>query len=582
MESVQRTHRGIAVPVLAVCVLTAALGTSAANVALPEVADAFGSTFGQARWVVLAYLLAMTAVSVAVGHLGDVFGRRWVLAVGVPVFAAGAVAGALAPSLWVLVVARGAQGVGAAVMLALPPAMARDVVPAGRTGAVMGLFGTASAAGTALGPSLGGVLIGLWDWPAVFWAMAAPAPLIALALGGVPRPGTPHRNERTGRSDNGTEPTRDRGDHDEPAAPGDGPHPDTHHPDEPTHHRDSEPTATGNEPHAGTSRRNGHTHPHDTGSDTKPAASGDGPQPGAHHRGERTDHRDSEPTAAGGGRRAEASRQSGGGRGRFDVVGAGVLTGAVVLYTVGVADPGALGALPALALLGGAAAGLAGFVLVERRSAHPLFPVGGPGSGVLLPGAALNLVVGAVMMGTLVVGPFYLAGALGLGPAAVGAVMAAGPVVSLCTGVLAGRTVDRLGAARMTAAGLAVMAAAALALALLPGRWGLAGYLVGAIALAPGYQLFMAANNTRVMTAVAAGRRGAASGVLSLSRNLGLLTGTSALGALFATAAGTADLAAASPGALTGAVAVTFGVAAGGLAAAALAAAVPRSAPPRG
>ncbi|WP_306371512.1 MFS transporter [Nocardiopsis sp. CC223A] len=489
MATVQRKRRGTAVPVLAVCVLSAAMGTSAANVALPEVADAFGATFGQARWVVLAYLLAMTAVSVAVGHLGDVFGRRRVLAVGLPVFAAGAIAGALAPSLWVLVVARGVQGVGAAVMMALPPAMVRDAVPAERTGTVMGLLGTASAAGTALGPSLGGALIGLWDWTAVFWAMAAPVPLIALGLGGVPGAGAP--------------------------------------------------------------RRNGHARGRVGG--TGAAAPGDGPGAGAPRRG-------------------------GGSPGRFDGVGAVVLTGVVVLYTLGVTDPGALGALPVLALLGGAAAGLVVFVLVERRSAHPLIPVGEPGSRVLLPGAALNLVVGAVMMGTLIVGPFYLAGALGLGPAAVGAVMAAGPVASLCTGVLAGRTVDRLGAARTTAAGLAVMAAAALALALLPGPWGLAGYLVGAVALAPGYQLFMAANNTRVMAAVTAGRRGAASGVLGLSRNLGLLTGTSALGALFAAAAGTADVATASPEALTGAVAVTFTIAACGLAAAALTAAVPRGA----
>ncbi|MCY0536216.1 MFS transporter, partial [Klebsiella pneumoniae] len=79
-------------------------------------------------------------------------------------------------------------------------------------------------------------------------------------------------------------------------------------------------------------------------------------------------------------------------------------------------------------------------------------------------GAVLNMIVGTVMMSTLVVGPFFLAGGLLLAPAAIGATMAAGPLASICTGVIAGRAVDRFGTRLMTTAGLSAMVVGALAL----------------------------------------------------------------------------------------------------------------------
>ncbi|WP_036315871.1 MFS transporter, partial [Microbacterium sp. B24] len=161
-----------AVAGLALAILTASVGTSAANVALPALVTAFTATPGQVQWVVVAYLLAVTSISVTAGSAGDRWGRRRVLLAGISIFTVGAVAGALAPSLVTLVIARGVQGVGAAVMTALPLALARDLVADGRTGRIMGLLGTTSAVGTALGPALGGALIGWGGWTAPFWMMA--------------------------------------------------------------------------------------------------------------------------------------------------------------------------------------------------------------------------------------------------------------------------------------------------------------------------------------------------------------------------------------------------------------------------
>ncbi|MFE7197181.1 MFS transporter [Microbacterium oxydans] len=428
---------------LALSVLVASLGTSAANVALPTIAGTFDASFSQTQWVALAYLLAMTATSLTVGHLGDLLGRRRILWIGITVFTAAAVLCTLAPTLGVLTAARAVQGVGAAVMMALPLALARDLVAPERLGRVMGLLGTTAAVGTAAGPALGGLAITVAGWPAIFAVMVPLGGLAAIAA------------IRIGR--------------------------------------DAPPT--------------------------------------------------------------DAPRR------RFDGGGAVLLTTAVTLYTLGVTAPAAE-SWPTLPLLGGAVVTAALFALRERHAPHPLLPPALFRNRDVTIGATLNLIVGTVMMSTLVVGPFFLAGGLHLAPAAIGATMAAGPIASICTGVIAGRAVDRFGTRSMSTTGLSAMIVGALALALLPSSWGLPGYITGTVLLAPGYQLFLAANNTGVMNATPAERRGVTSGLLGLSRNLGLVTGASVLASLFAAASGSSSgstqIAAASPEALTDALRATF------------------------
>lgn len=429
---------------LALSVLVASLGTSAANVALPTIAGTFDASFSQTQWVALAYLLAMTATSLTVGHLGDLLGRRRILWIGITVFTAAAVLCTLAPTLGVLTAARAVQVVGAAVMMALPLALARDLVAPERLGRVMGLLGTTAAVGTAAGPALGGLAITVAGWPAIFAVMVPLGGLAAIAA------------SRIGR--------------------------------------DAPPTDT--------LRR------------------------------------------------------------RFDGGGAVLLTTAVTLYTLGVTAPAAAESWPTLPLLGGAVVAAALFTLRERHAPHPLLPPALFRNRDVTIGATLNLIVGTVMMSTLVVGPFFLAGGLHLAPAAIGATMAAGPIASICTGVIAGRAVDRFGTRSMSTTGLSAMIVGALALALLPSSWGLPGYITGTVLLAPGYQLFLAANNTGVMNATPAERRGVTSGLLGLSRNLGLVTGASVLASLFAAASGSSSgstqIAAASPEALTDALRATF------------------------
>ncbi len=172
---------------LALPMLLSALGASIANVGLPAMAQAFGATFQQVQWIALAYLLAITGASVGAGRLGDVIGRRRLLAAGIALFTVASLLCGLASGLPWLVAARVLQGLGAAVMMSLTLAMAGALAPQGRTGSVMGLLGTMSAVGTSLGPVLGGLLLGTGDWPLLFLAGVPPGALaLLLVLRGLP------------------------------------------------------------------------------------------------------------------------------------------------------------------------------------------------------------------------------------------------------------------------------------------------------------------------------------------------------------------------------------------------------------
>ena len=431
---------------LSLSTLLSSLGSSVANVGLPSLAQAFGASFQQVQWIVLAYLLAITTLVVAVGRLGDLAGRRRLLLAGLFLFSAASVLCGLAPTLWLLIAARAAQGLGAAMMMALAMALVSDSVSTAKQGAAMGALATMSAAGTALGPALGGLLIAGLGWRAIFLAVALPGFLtLLLARRCLPA------DRRTPKAD------------------------------------------------------------------------------GA----------------------------------RFDILGALLLALTLAAYalalTVGGGDFGPLNAL----LLSAVGLGVGLFVLAEAKAASPLVQVAMFRSPALNTGLATSALVTTVMMATLVVGPFYLSHALGLDAALVGLAMSVGPLLAALTGVPAGRLADRFGAARMTVVGLIGLAGGAFLLAMAPMRFGVAGYLAPIAAITVGYALFQTANNAAVMKGVRPDRRGVVSGMLNLSRNLGLITGASLMGAVFSVASAKAEIAATHPEAVAAGMRATFGAATG-------------------
>jgi MFS family permease len=181
---------------------------------------------------------------------------------------------------------------------------------------------------------------------------------------------------------------------------------------------------------------------------------------------------------------------------------------------------------------------------------------------VLSASLAMSALVSTVMMATLVVGPFYLSGALGLEAARVGLVLSVGPLVVALTGVPAGRIADRFGATRMTMVGLVGIAAGCATLAVTPTSFGIAGYVAPIVVITVGYGVFQTANNTVVMTDIPADRRGVVSGILNLSRYLGLTTGAAVMGAVFALGSATIDITMARPDAVAAGMRFTFAIAA--------------------
>jgi EmrB/QacA subfamily drug resistance transporter len=434
-----------ALAALSLSMLLSSLGTSIANVALPTLAQAFTASFQDVQWVVLAYLLAITAVIVSVGRLGDLTGRRRLLLAGILLFTVASVGCALAPTLWLLIAARAAQGLGAAIMMALTMALVGETVPKEKTGSAMGLLGTMSAIGTALGPSLGGVLIAALGWPAIFF-VNVPLGILTLLLA--------HRFLPVDRPVTKTE------------------------------------------------------------------------RPG------------------------------------FDPAGTLLLALTLAVYALAMTTGrGTFGVLN-VALLGTALVGGALFVRIEAKAASPLIQLAMFRNPLLSAGFAMSTLVTTVVMATLVVGPFYLSGALALDAARVGLVMSSGPLVAALTGVPAGRLVDRFGAQRMTIAGLIGMAAGAAILPMLPTSFGVPGYVAPLVVITAGYALFQAANNTAVMTTSRPDQRGVISGLLNLSRNLGLITGASLMGTVFALGSATSDIVTARPEAVAAGMRLTFAVAA--------------------
>ncbi|QKC96502.1 MFS transporter [Mesorhizobium sp. NZP2298] len=223
-------------------------------------------------------------------------------------------------------------------------------------------------------------------------------------------------------------------------------------------------------------------------------------------------------------------------KGKFDAMGTVLLALTLAAYALAMTlGRGNFGPLN-IGLLIATAAGVGLFVIAQRRVKNPLVQLASFRDLRLSASLAMSLIVATVMMATLVVAPFYLSRGLGLDAAMVGVVLSTGPLVSTLSALLAGRLSDRFGANRMMVAGLTSLAAGTFLLSLAMTKLGIASYVVPITITCFGYALFQTSNNAAVMSGVGAGERGVMSGLLNLSRNLGLITGASLMGAIFAVA----------------------------------------------
>lgn len=167
---------------LVACVLASSLSFvegSVLSVALPAIRASYGANAQDVQWVVNAYLLPLSALLLLGGALGDHFGRRRLLVIGTGIFALTSLVCALAPSLPLLLAARAAQGIGAALLLPNSLALLNAAFQGERRGRAVGIWAASGAAMAALAPLLGGWLVGTVGWPAIFYIN------LPLALGAI-------------------------------------------------------------------------------------------------------------------------------------------------------------------------------------------------------------------------------------------------------------------------------------------------------------------------------------------------------------------------------------------------------------
>jgi len=147
----------------------AAVDASIVNVAIPDLSRYFSSPASIVGWVLISYLLTLATLLTLFGRLADMWGRRPLYTFGFLVFIIGSAACGAAPNLLFLIVARVFQAAGAAMLQANSVAIITATVPANVRGRAIGFQGSAQAIGLSVGPAVGGALIGLFGWRAIFY-----------------------------------------------------------------------------------------------------------------------------------------------------------------------------------------------------------------------------------------------------------------------------------------------------------------------------------------------------------------------------------------------------------------------------
>ena len=171
---------------------------SVLNVALPAIRHAFDAGAADVQWTVNAFTLPLTALLLLGGALGDHYGRRLLLIIGTAIFALASLACAMAPSLWILLAGRGAQGIGAALLLPSSLALLNASYAGDRRGRAVGIWAASGAITAAGAPLLGGWLVAHAGWPTIFFInLPLAAGAIALASTRVAE----SRDEGAGRTD---------------------------------------------------------------------------------------------------------------------------------------------------------------------------------------------------------------------------------------------------------------------------------------------------------------------------------------------------------------------------------------------
>ncbi len=397
-------------------IIMSTIDGSIVNVALPTLVDAFDTTFPVVQWVVLAYSLTLASLSLMVGRLGDMIGKKPIYTAGFVVFTSGSVLAGLSPTIGWLIGFRVLQALGAVMVLSLGLAIVAEAFPPWERGRALGIAGSLVSIGIVVGPTVGGLLIQTLDWRWIFY--------VNLPIGIV---GTVAASRFV---------------------------------------------------------------------------------PAVRPRGGQT----------------------------FDYPGAALLfftllcisLALTVGQTVGFAD----GRI--LLLFAGAVIGLFSFVMFELGRDQPMLDLRLFKQRLLSVSVGTGYLTFVAVAGSFILFPFYLQNVLGYEPGTVG-VMLAGPSVAIALiAPISGSLSDRFGSRPMTVAGLAVLVVGYASLRTLGVDTSGIGFVLLTVPIGIGMGMFQSPNNSAIMGSVPPEQYGVASGLLSITRILGQVSGIALLGAFWA------------------------------------------------
>ncbi len=173
-------ERGL-LPVVLLSLALVVAAVPALNVALPNLAADTDASLSQLQWIVDAYALVFAGLLLPAGALGDRYGRKPVLIIGLVVFALGSAAASLTGDPDVLMALRGVMGVGAALVMPTTLSIITSSFPAELRGRAVGAWVGVAGAGAVFGLLVSGALLEVWDWQSVFLFNAILAAVVAVA-----------------------------------------------------------------------------------------------------------------------------------------------------------------------------------------------------------------------------------------------------------------------------------------------------------------------------------------------------------------------------------------------------------------
>jgi EmrB/QacA subfamily drug resistance transporter len=176
-----RGRRGWTLAIVSVGLFMVVLDNLVVSIALPSIHRDLGASIQALEWTVNAYVLAYAVLLLTGAALGDRFGRKRMFIAGIGLFTAASAAAALAPTIGLLVAARAAQGVGAAIATPLTLTLLAEAFPPERRGMALGVWSGISGIAVALGPLVGGAVVQISSWHWIFW-INVPIGLVLIPL----------------------------------------------------------------------------------------------------------------------------------------------------------------------------------------------------------------------------------------------------------------------------------------------------------------------------------------------------------------------------------------------------------------